>query len=287
MVELDPRIHAYRPDLAAESLRGQVRAAQFVTGQPAQVAWGVADLRRHPSKISGLSSQLLCGETVTLYDKIGEWAWVQNHRDHYVGYVEVAALRSRVYDTTHQVAALRTFLFPEPDLKSPPLDSLPMASTLRITGESGAYSEVAGGGWVYSRHLRPDGDWEPDYIATALAFMGVPYLWGGKNSLGLDCSGLVQVALARAGVASPRDSDLQLECIGSAVPLREGETPIRRGDLIYFPGHVAIALDERQVLHANAGAMQVAIEELAPVAAQISADNKGRGITAIRRLDDL
>ncbi len=291
MTELDPRLNAYRPDLAAESLKGRVAAARFTAGQPAQVACGTAALRRRPGADAPQDTQLLSGEEVTVFDEAEGWAWVQNRPDGYVGYVVSAALGRDVRAAMHSVKALRTFLYPEPDLKAPPLDALTMTGRVAVTGTEGGYSEVAFGGrrgWVYSRHLAAQGEGggevEPDFVATALRFLGVPYLWGGKASGGLDCSGLVQVALARAGIPCPRDSDLQAASLGVELPWDPGRTGLQRGDLIYFPGHVAIALDAELVVSANAHAMMVSVEPLAELEVRVKQESGGTGVTGVRRL---
>ncbi len=289
MPKLDPRLNAYRPDLAAESLRGRVAAARFVAGRPAQVVRGVAALRRRPGAGQPLDSQLLSGEVVTVYDQADGWSWVQSASDGYVGYVDSAGLGAEVRATTHSVAVPGSFLYPAPDLKAPPRDRLTMTGRVAVVDERGAFSKVFLGapwqdGWVYSRHLAPDGEVAPDYVETALRFLGVPYLWGGKASDGLDCSGLIQVALARAGIACPRDAGMQAASLGRAVPWEPGRTALERGDLIYFPGHAAIALDAERVVNANAHAMLVSVEPLEDVEARVKAESGGTGVTAVRRL---
>ncbi len=287
MAKLDPRLNAYRPDLAAEALEGRVAAERFTAGRPAQVACGVAALRRRPATDAPQDSQLLSGEEITVFDQAEGWAWVQNRTDGYVGYVESAALGAETIATTHSVKVPRSFLFPGPDLKLPPRDALTMTGRVAVIGVAGGYSEVAFGGqrgWVYSRHLAPDGEVEPDFVATSLQFLGVPYLWGGKASGGLDCSGLVQVALARAGIPCPRDGYVQAESLGVAVPWEPGQTELQRGDLIYFPGHCAIALDARDVVNANARAMMVSVETLDALEARVKEESGGTGVTVVRRL---
>ncbi|MFQ5467571.1 MAG: C40 family peptidase [Kiloniellaceae bacterium] len=287
MTVLDPRLNAYRSDLAAASLEGRIEAARFVTGRPAQVACGVADLRRAPAPTAPLDSQLLFGETVTVYDRAGGWAWVQNGTDDYVGYVSAVALAAQVAPATHTVGVPRTFLYPEPDLKAPPLDALSLMSRVSVTGQQARFAEIAVGatrGWVYAAHLAAPGQEALDYVATALAFLGVPYLWGGRSSLGLDCSALVQLALARAGQPCPRDTAAQAGALGEAIEWRPGQSVPRRGDLVFFPGHVAIALDGSRVVHTNAGAMLTAIESLAGLEARVKDETGGTGITGLRRL---
>lgn len=284
MSELDPRLNAYRADLAAASLKGRVEAARFVEGRPAQVARGVADLRREPRASAPLDTQLLFGEAITVYDQAAGWAWVQNAADGYVGYVEAAALGAEVAPPSHAIRVLRTFLYPEPDLKAPPLDALSFLSPVQALGARNGFTEVRAGGcggWVYGAHLAEDREVAPDFVATALTFLGVPYLWGGRSSLGLDCSALVQLALVRAGVRCPRDTYVQ-ECeVGVSLP---GDTVPRRGDLVFFPGHCAIALDETDVIHCNAGAMLTAIEPLADVLRRVERESGGRGVTSVRRI---
>jgi len=297
MTELNPRLNAYRPDLAAESLKGRVVATRFTAGRPAQVRCGVAALRRRPEADAPQDTQLLSGEAITVYDQAEGWAWVQNRTDGYVGYVESSALGTETVATTHSVKVPRSFLFPGPDLKLPPRDALTMTGRVAVVGVAGGYSEVVFGGqrgWVYSQHLAAQGEGEgegegggvvePDFVATALQFLGVPYLWGGKASGGLDCSGLVQVALARAGIPCPRDSDMQAKSLGVAVAWESAQTELQRGDLIYFPGHCAIALDAERVVNANAHAMMVSVEPLDALAARVKRESGGTGVTAVRRL---
>lgn len=282
MTDLDPRLHPYRDDLAAESLRGRVEAPAYVEGRPMQVIAGYADLRRKPVADAPLDSQLLFGEEVLVFAEAAGWAWVQNKTDRYVGYVRCDTLGEEVHAPTHVVTALRSFVFPLPDLKVPPLDALSLASSATVTEVEGAYSRLATGGWIYGRHLVPLDELEPDYVATAERFIGVPYLWGGRSGLGLDCSALVQLALARAGVLALRDSDHQEATLGEPLDWSPGETRPKRGDLLYSPGHVAIVYDEERVLNANAHAMAVSIEPWRDLEARVIAESGG-GFTSRRR----
>ncbi len=282
MTDLDPRLHPYRDDLAAESLRGRIEAPAYVEGRPMQVAAGCIDLRRKPFADAPLDSQLLFGEEVLVFAEAEGWAWVQNKTDRYVGYIRRSALIDEIHAPTHVVTALRSFVFPLPDLKAPTLDALSLASSVTVTDTEGAYCRLATGGWIYQRHLAPLDDLEPDYVATAERFIGVPYLWGGRSGLGLDCSALVQLALARAGVLALRDSDHQEATLGTPLDWVPGETQAQRGDLLYSPGHVAIVYDEERVLNANAHAMAVSIEPWRDLEARVIAESGG-GFTGRRR----
>ena len=280
MTDLDPRLHPFREDLAAAYLRDRVAAPRYVEGLRSQVTKGIVDLRRAPRDEARLDSQLLYGEEVNVYDEAGGWAWVQSAGDGYVGYVAAAALTDRVAAPTHSLAALRSYLFTEPALKSPALDLLSMASPLAVVEERQDFARLAGGGWVFGSHLAPLGETAADYVETALAFRGAPYLWGGRSSVGLDCSALVQIALARSGIFALRDTRMQEEILGE--PLEPGAA-VLRGDLVFLPDHVAIAVDPETVVHATALHMAVAVEPLGQLEARTRKANNGRGITAIRR----
>jgi cell wall-associated NlpC family hydrolase len=284
MTTLDRFLNAYRDDLADAQLKGEVAVPRYVAGRLAGVVRGVADLRRAPDKSAPLDTQLLYGESVRVFDETDGWAWVQSGTDRYVGYVESAALDAPPPAPTHRLRALRSFLFPEPNLKAPPLDCLSITSPLSVIGSEGDYSLLAGGGWLYTKHLQPIGQTSPDFVATALEFLGTPYYWGGRSSIGLDCSTLVQLSLACAGVATLRDSYQQATTVGEALNGLPGEIALQRGDLVYSPGHVAVMLDDAHVVHANGFTMSVAIETLAALDARVRAETNGKGFTAVRRV---
>lgn len=282
MPVLDPRLHPYRPDLAAEHLRGRVEAKRFVEGMPFEVIEPVADLRRAPSHEAALDTQALMGERVTVYETTEEgWAWGQLENDGYVGWLSDNALAAPGPAATHKVSALRTLAFPGPDIKLPPLSALPLGARIAIEKADKDFAVTAAGLHLPAVHLAEVGAAEPDYVTVAEKFLGTPYLWGGKTSLGIDCSGLVQVAQQAAGLPCPRDSDLQEQALGSRLAFSD----LRRGDLIFWKGHVAIARDGDTLIHANAFHMAVAIEPVAEAVARI--EKAGSEITSVRRLGRL
>ncbi|GJD52559.1 hypothetical protein OPKNFCMD_5325 [Methylobacterium crusticola] len=285
----DPRLIPARPDLADERLRGLVAADRYVAGRPRRVAAPVAPLHRAPDPAAPLDTQALRGEAVTVYEERDGWAYAQLAADSYVGYLPAAALGAPGPEPTHRVAALRTFVYPAPDLKRPALAHLSFGALVTVEAQAGPYARLADGGFVWSGHLAPQTTRVPDYAATAERFLGTPYLWGGRSSLGLDCSGLVQAALAAAGIAAPRDSDQQERALGTAVALAPDLAGLRRGDLVFWRGHTGLMLDETRLIHANGHHMAVAIEPLADAAARIRAGRAGPGtgdgaVTAVRRL---
>jgi hypothetical protein len=277
----DPRLTPARGDLAAAHLRGLVPAKRYVEGDAARVLAGRAPLRAGPSETAGQASELLFGEQITIYDRKDGWAWVQAAQDDYVGYVRDDALGA-VLASSHRVTALFTPLLPAPDMKRPALDLLPMNAKVAVLGHEGRFARIAPRGFVFADHLVPLTTHAPDYVVIAERFIGAPYIWGGKSFAGLDCSGLVQTALEAAGIAAPRDSDLQQAALGQALPVTSSLDHLSRGDLICWNGHIGIMCDGTRMVHANGHSMDVRIEGLREAAARI--ERSAGPITAIKRL---
>jgi cell wall-associated NlpC family hydrolase len=278
----DPRLTPARPDLAAQYLEGRVKAARFVEGEEFEIADGIAPLRDEPFSNATLSTQALKGERAIIYDRNGEgWAWGQLKRDGYVGWLPDRALVKPAAAPTHKVTVTSTFAFPGPSIKLVPADTLVMGATLSVLREDGMFAVTRDGWYLPLRHLGQIDSREPDFVAVAERFVGTPYLWGGKSSLGTDCSGLVQVSLNAAGIECPRDSDMQQGSLGRALDPAESKA-LRRGDLIFWSGHVAIVRDADTIVHANAHHMATAIENTADAIARIKA--VGSEIVAIKRL---
>jgi len=272
-----PRLTAARPDLAARSLEGKVAAARFVDGEPREVIEPHLALRRLPAPDAPLDTEVLMGERVTVFETSEEgWAWGQLAGDGYVGFMPTSGLAVPGPAPTHRVSALRTLMFPAPSFKLPPIAGLPMGARLAVARIESRLARTASGGYVPAQHLAPVESREADFVAVAERFLGTPYLWGGKTSFGLDCSGLVQVALSACGIACPRDSDMQEAALGEVVT----DTLRRRGDLIFWKRHVAIARDAATMIHANAFHMAVAIEPIDQAIARIGA------ATSVRRSPD-
>jgi cell wall-associated NlpC family hydrolase len=280
--ERDRRLTPARPDLADEKLRGLVAAARYVRGVARRVVAPSAPLRREPTPEAPIDTEALCGEAVTVYDEHEGVAWAQLTRDGYVGYLATHALGPDGPPPTHRVAALRTFLYPGPNLKLPPLGHLSLGAEVTPADHTGDYVRLPGG-FVFAAHLAPVDRHAPDFVAVAERLLGAPYLWGGKTSLGLDCSGLVQLSLAMAGIEAPRDTDMQERALGEPVALPPDLGGLRRGDLVFWRGHVGIMRDEARLLHANGHHMEVASEPLAEAERRIREKTFGP-ITSVRRV---
>ncbi len=282
---LDPRLNAYREDLAADSLRGRVEARRFVAGVRMQVIRAAVALRRRPLASAGLDTEALFGEVVTAYDEADGWAWVQLERDGYVGYVPADALSRDVRPASHKVSAIGTFLYPAPDIKSPPIMHLSITAPLAVAERVDRFCRLAAGGYVFDRHVAERDRWARDFVDIAERLIGTPYLWGGRTRVGIDCSGLVQVSMEAAGLTAPRDTDMQQARLGSDVPVASSLDSLQRGDLVFWPGHVGIMCDGVMMVHANAHHMAVTVEPLAEAEHRIS--RAGAEISAIRRLPAL
>lgn len=282
-IELDRRVNAFRDDLADERLRGQVAAPRFSRGQDRCVVEGVVELHRRPGEAEAVDSVALFGERVKVFEELEGWCWVQLEQDGYVGYLRGDALAVPVAPrSTHRVAVLSTLLFSEPDIKAARPLGLPRNAALSPCGHVGRFCELASGGFVIADHISPIENAAGDFVAIAAQFAGTPYLWGGKSHLGIDCSGLVQTSLQAVGIACPRDSDMQEREVGEPA----GSWPpadLRRADLIFWPGHVAIALDSETILHANAHHMCCVSEPVSEAVARIAGTPSGYP-TTIRRI---
>jgi cell wall-associated NlpC family hydrolase len=278
----DPRLTPARPDLAAKYLEGKIAAARFVTGEEFEISDAIAPLREGPSSDATLLTQALKGERATIYDRNSEgFSWGQLNSDGYVGWLPDRALAKPGAPPTHKITALKTFAFPGPSIKLPPADTLVMGAMVTVVREDGPFAVTREGWYLPRQHIGSIEHHAEDFVAVAERFTGTPYLWGGKSSFGIDCSGLVQVSLNAAGTGCPRDSDMQQDGLGSALDAAESKK-LQRGDLIFWKGHVAIARDADTIVHANAHHMATVIENTREAIARIR--SAGSEITAIKRM---
>ena len=273
----DLRITLARPDLAPVSCEGVVRATTFEKPRRMWVAVCGASLRIAPDAAAEQASQILFGERFDVLREDGGFSWGQAARDSYVGWVETTTLTATVEPPTHWVRSPRAAVLTQPKIRAPSAGALGMNALGRVVQDSGAFSEIAGLGWVATSHLAPIGHGFRHPAETARAFLGAPYVWGGRDGAGLDCSGLVQQSLHAAGLACPRDADQQ-----AALGVEVAPDTLRAGDLVAWRGHIGMMLDAERLIHANAHHMAVAIEPLRVAIARIELSGSGAP-TAYRR----
>lgn len=276
---MDRRLTPANARVAAVHLRGKVEAPRYVQGTEKMVAVALADLLSAPH--GRRERQLLLGERVQLFEERAGWAFVQAEKDGYVGYLRVEQLEER-RPATHWVIARASHLYTEPDFKSHERVCLSMGSQFRVIAEAGRFYETPLG-YVPKPHLAPLAKLARDPVEVAERYLGVPYLWGGNSIWGIDCSGLVQAACYGCGIACPGDSDMQQADLGR--PLAE-DARLRRGDLLFWKGHVALVAGRGRLIHANAHHMAVACEDLDAAIARIAEQGDGP-VTARRRLPQL
>ena len=273
----DPRITPWRDGIAARSLEGVMEAEVYLDPMAMRCVSAASAIRAAPDVNSEQMDQLLFGERFEVLEEEGAWRLGQALRDGYVGYVEAASLAPVETFVTHRVAAIRTYAFAESSIKSRAIGPYSINALVSVEAVEGRLARIAGAGWMTAAHLAPIGTCEADWASVAEQFLGAPYLWGGRESLGLDCSGLVQQALFACGRACPRDADQQEE-MGVEIAAED----FARGDLVFWTGHVAIGLGEGRIIHANGHHMAVAVEPLAEAIARIGGD--GSQPTSYRRL---
>lgn len=270
---MDRRLTPATARIAHISLQGQMDAPAFTAGETLQIAVPLADLLRSPN--GPRERQLWLGEDFTVIDRMKGHAFGCAAKDGYCGWLPEGALEQGP-PATHWVASTGTHLYAKPKASSQNLSDLPMGARVAVLDQVGTYAQTTQG-FVPASHLLPLGTYLSDPVAVAEMFLHSPYLWGGNSRAGLDCSGLAQISHLACGMDLPADSDLQ-ETAGRVV---QGD--FQRGDLLFWNGHVALAVDSQRLIHANGNTMSVAYENIADAIARIQLA-EGAPLRSHRRL---
>jgi len=241
-----------------------------------QIITPSAPMRHGPDSMSGLETDALFGESVTILDEGDkDWVRVQLETDGYEAWVERDML-GELPPPTHRVMVARSLITNGRDIKTPSLGYLPMAAQISVLDHDDNVAEIAlahdAKGYVPLHHLMTADTCLDDWVLSAEQLMGTPYRWGGRDSIGIDCSALVQLALSGSGIPSPRNSGDQEKTLGEAVA---DHTVLARGDLIFWKGHVGIMQDSTNLLHANAWHNMVMSEPLSHAVDRIMSTGGG------------
>jgi len=263
----DMRTHACNDRVAAIELASVVNDVELVQGEIFQSGVPAANLYSHPNMEN--ACQLLFGQDFRVLETRDGWCFGQILADGYVGYIQQLDL-VKFEPPTHWVTNLGSGLYKQGDLKAPLISWLPMGSMVAVDSVDIDFACLRNGLFVPRAHLSRINAYDRSFIRVAQKFIGCPYLWGGQTLLGIDCSGLVQVALHACGIQCPRDSDQQVEELGTFLSPKARPD---RGYLAYWKGHIGIMLDETNLLHANAHTMSVIIEPLSEVTDRIKKAN--------------
>ncbi|WKL57895.1 NlpC/P60 family protein [Asticcacaulis sp. ZE23SCel15] len=279
----DPRLTPYKDGVAEIALQGVITAARYVVGELLTCNVTSAAMSDEPGAHAEQSNQILFGERFKVIERKHDYVWGQSMRDGYVGYVHAGAFTSDWHLPTHFVSTLRTFVFADTSIKSAIKKILSLNSLVSVTREEGKFSFINDLGWVYTAHLSGFDRFADDYVDVAETFLHAPYQWGGRESIGVDCSGLVQQAIYATGRSCPRDTYMQAAELGDVIEIGPDFGGLERGDLVFWKGHVAIMMDAETIIHANAFHMKTAIKSLKDAVARIEASGNGLP-TVFRRL---
>lgn len=280
--ELDKAINPYRNDMAAVKLKNLVQVENYVEPKTYQIIANGAFLKSQADIESPSLTEALRGELIDIYEIKNGFAWGQLQNDYYVGYIETDALSDKIVKYTHKISVLRTYGFAIPKAQGRILNILSLGAQINPIGEAqNGYVNCGDLGFIYEKHIAPIDEFYNDPAQIAQLFLNAPYTWGGKQSIGVDCSGLAQVSFAACGLKLPRDARMQ-EHIGQEIAINSNLDGLQRNDLVFWKGHVAIMLDDKNIIHANGLHMMTTIEPLKT--ANDRYEKLGTPIRKIRRL---
>lgn len=282
MTQLDKSLNPYRDDLAAQYLKGQVNAGNFVAPKLHQIKCDYAYLKTAPDTSSPNVSEVFFGELVDIYEIKNDFAWVQLKRDNYVGYLPFECVSTEIIEANKKINTIRSFAFSIPKVQGEIKNILPLNSLVKATDRvENGFVYCDGLGFIYLKHLCDLDEYAANPVELAKYFLKTPYAWGGRQALGIDCSGLIQTIHEACGINLPRDARMQ-EKMGELIIPSPDFSNLKAGDLLFWQGHVAMMIDNENIIHANSFHMCVEIEPLAQTIKRY--DGLGLGLRSVRRI---
>lgn len=230
-----------------------------------------------PIQSSSLETEGLFGETVEIFDNHLEWVYCKLLTDNYYGWIKKKNL-GHLKPVTHRVVSPRSFLLKKKDIKSTCINYLPLGAQLSIKTVINDWAEVDLNkdvknkiAYIPSKHISNINSSIKDWVSTAESLIGTPYKWGGRDSIGLDCSALLQLSYQTYGQNIPRNTIDQVMLQKEKV---NDINELDRGCVIFWEGHVGIMIDKFNCVHANAFHMKTVIEPLDDIINRMGKKNK-------------
>jgi len=255
---------------------------KLLTGQKLKIINNYTPIKCKPDSNSETISEALYGENFILKKIYKKWLWGKLETDDYEGFISIDSISNKKYEHTHYVSKLRTYTYSKPDIKSVTTDILSINSLITIIDEIKGFSKLNNNDYIFTEHIELESNKNNNYIDTAIKFTNTPYKWGGRTSFGIDCSGLVQLSLMSSGYKCPRDSQMQNKVLGKNIPIQTYHDNLKRGDLIFWDGHVGIMVSSENIIHANSFSMDTKIEKIIDADTRIKSN--GNRISSIKRI---
>lgn len=204
--------------------------------------FSVINLYKKPSIKSEVVTQMLYGDSFSVSKKTQRWLKIKIKEDNYKGYIRRKNF-SHYMKPTHKVNILKSKIYNHPNKKK--INELSFGSKIKITNSKKNFCKFFKG-WISKNDIKPITFKQKDFFKKITLFKNIKYKWGGKSFRGIDCSGLVQVCLNFNNIFCPRDAKDQVKYFKRNINLRK----IKKNDILFWKGHVAVALSKKQLIHA-------------------------------------
>ena len=202
----------------------------------------VINLHKKPSEKSEIVTQMIYGDGFSIFNKSKNWLKIKIKEDNYIGYIKNKKY-SNFIKPTHKVNALKAKIFKFPNRIK--INKITFGSKIKVIDHNSKFLKFAKG-WIKKNDVKPISYKEKDLFKKITIFKNIKYKWGGKSFKGIDCSALIQVLLNFNNKFCPRDAKDQFKYFKKNIKLKN----IKKNDIIYWKGHVAVALSDKKLIHA-------------------------------------